>query len=261
MAPASIARHDPMMRCGAATAIGHRRTVNEDALLAGPTWFVVADGMGGHGSGDVASSVVVETFAHAGDRWCDRSVETVRELVRQSNRAVRERAAADGTMGMGSTLVGAVVIGRPGPAVAVFHIGDARAYRLADGHLSLLTTDHSHVQELVDAGELAPDQARHHPLRNVVTRAIGIGADADPDVSVLPNGSIRLLLCSDGLSGELSAPTIGRVLAGYPDPTAAADRLIELTLAGAARDNVTALVIDVAFETDIRRREGWSRCR
>jgi protein phosphatase len=250
-----------MVRCGAATATGHRRTVNEDALLAGPVWFVVADGMGGHGAGDVASSVVVETFAHADDSWRDRSVETVRDLVQLSNRAVRERAVADGTLGMGCTLAGAVVIGRPRPAVAVFHIGDARAYRLADGRLSLLTTDHSHVQELVDAGELEPDQARHHPLRNVVTRAIGIDAGAAPDVGILSNRSMRLLLCSDGLSGELPARSIGRVLAGYPDPEAAADRLVELTLAGAARDNVTALVIDLAFETATRCGEGWSRCR
>ncbi len=223
-------------RAGAATAVGHRRRHNEDAVVCGPHWFVVADGMGGHLAGDVASAVAVAEFASRPTPPI--SIDEIRRAVTSANAAVSSRARADGTVGMGTTIVGATVVGP-----AVFHVGDSRCYRLLDGELALLTTDHSHVQELVDAGRITASDTASHPLRNVVTRALGQHADVAADIITIDRPG-RLLLCSDGLSGELDARTIGRVLAGVGHPQSAADRLVELALAGAARDNVTALVVD-----------------
>ena len=259
MSSTTAAHLVPLIRCGATTSIGHRRSVNEDSFSVGPGWFVVADGMGGHGSGDVASAVVVETFHRDASAWCDRSIEHMQRLLELANANVIAQGIADGTTGMGSTVVGVTLIGRPAPAIVVFHVGDSRCYQLAAGRLSLLTTDHSHVQELVDAGELDPASADRHPLRNVVTRAVGIDHEVRPDVRTLAPRPMRLMLCSDGLSGDLSARTIGRVLTGFDDPSAAADRLVELTLAGPARDNVTAVVVDITFD-EAPADAGWSRC-
>ena len=232
--------------CGAATSAGNRRHHNEDALLAGPDWFLVADGMGGHRGGAIASALAIETFARAPGPG-RRSVADVSALVAVAHATIGREAAAVDALGMGTTLVGATVVDHLGERrVAVFHVGDSRCYRLADGRLTMLTRDHSHVQELVDAGRLDAADAARHPLRNVVTRALGIDIDEGPDVVVLGGDPGRLLLCSDGLSGELDPRTIGRVLNGIADPQAAADRLVELALAGAARDNVTALVVDLA---------------
>jgi protein phosphatase len=227
---------------GAATAVGHRRRHNEDAVLCGPHWFVVADGMGGHLAGDVASAVAVAEFASR--TTPPISVDEIHRAVTSANVAVSSRAHADGTVGMGTTIVGATVVGPADSAsVAVFHVGDSRCYRLLDGELALLTTDHSHVQELVDSGRITASDTASHPLRNVVTRALGQHADIAADIITIDRPG-RLLLCSDGLSSELDARSIGRVLAGVGHPQVAADRLVELALAGAARDNVTALVVD-----------------
>ena len=166
-----------------------------------------------------------------------------------ANGAIRAEARRAGTEGMGATLVGAAVVRSGGSetaheAVAVFHVGDSRCYRLHDGVLRLVTRDHSLVQQLVDAGRLAATDAAAHPMANVVTRALGPDPDVATDVVLLGAAPGRLLLCSDGLSDEIPARTIGRVLAGIADPQIAAERLVELVLAGAARDNVTALVVD-----------------
>lgn len=231
----------PNIRFGVATATGHRRPLNEDDVLAGPDWYVVADGMGGHLAGEVASTLAVETFGGAPRA---ASIDDVHRVVAGANAAVLGRADHDGAPGMGTTVVGATVLAEPAGRVAVFHVGDSRCYRLLDGVLDLVTTDHSYVQELVDAGVLDPAHVRTHPMRNVVTRALGLERDTRADIVALESGG-RLLLCSDGLSGELDARSIGRVLAGFGDPQEAADRLVELALAGAARDNVTAVVVDV----------------
>jgi protein phosphatase len=147
----------------------------------------------------------------------------------------------------GTTVVAAVVvdIGTSGAALAIAHAGDSRCYALSNGRLRLVTADHSLVREMVAAGRLTEPEAAEHPMRHVVTRALGVDGMAFADISVLTQPPERLLLCSDGLSDELSSAVIGRVLAGIVDAQAAADRLIELALAGAARDNVTAVVIDV----------------
>jgi protein phosphatase len=234
--------------CGLATAAGRDRDRNEDAALAGPTWFVVADGMGGHAAGDVASSTVVDAFRQTPKPDRDLGAGTaIVAACQRANTAIRRRAAADRTLGMGATLVGLVdLVGDDlQPRTVVFHVGDSRCYRLVDGTLRLLTRDHSHVQELIDACRLTTEQALRHPLRNVVTRALGLDLTVVPDLVELADGAGRYLLCTDGLTAEVGPRVIGRVLAGVPDAQDAAARLVELALDGAAHDDVTALVVDL----------------
>ena len=230
----------PVVRAGWATSTGNRRSHNEDAMLTGPHWFAIADGMGGHRAGDVASTVAVDVLAGYARTTTD--IDTIRRAVRDASATIH-RSATGPRSGMGTTVVGLAPL--DGDALAVFHAGDSRCYRLLDGRLTLVTTDHTHVQELVDDGLLPPDDAASHPLRNVVTRALGLTPHVEPDVRVIRPPHGRLLLCSDGLSGELAPRVIGRVLAGVTDPSDAAERLVELVLAGPARDNVSAVVVDV----------------
>ena len=240
------------LRSGTASATGDRRHHNEDAAGSGDRAAVVADGMGGHAAGEVAASIAVATVLHelrAADRRAIAGVDPIHAAVAAANDAIRDEARRAGTDGMGATLVGAAVVRAGGSetgheTVAVFHVGDSRCYRLHDGALQLVTRDHSLVQQLVDAGRLAAADAAAHPMANVVTRALGPDPHVAPDVVLLGACPGRLLLCSDGLSDEIPARTIGRVLAGIADPQAAAERLVELVLAGTARDNVTALVVD-----------------
>ncbi len=226
--------------CGLATSAGHRRTRNEDAALPGPHWFVVADGMGGHDDGHVAGRLVVDTFAVAPPWNGDRT--DIDGLTSRANESIRSLAHARASTGMGSTVVGLAVTR---DRQVVFHVGDSRCYRLVDGELRLLTRDHSYVQELIDANRLTTEQAARHPLRNVLTRSIGIDPTVRADVIDVDPRPSRFLLCSDGLTGEVRPRAIRRVLAGIDDPSAAAERLVELALDGAAFDNVTALVVDV----------------
>lgn len=246
---AGTAASRPIGRAGWATSTGHRRRLNEDALLTGPHWYAVADGMGGHRAGDVASTITVDVLA--GFATATTTLDTIHRAIRHASATVH--AAATGPRaGMGTTVVGVAPL--DGDAVAVFHVGDSRCYRLSDGRLTLVTTDHTHVQELVDGGLLSSSAAAVHPLRNVVTRAVGLAPDVDADVHVIRPPVGRLLLCSDGLSGELPPHRIGRVLAGIADPQAAADRLTELVLAGPAPDNVSAIVLELhtGAATDVR---------
>jgi protein phosphatase len=241
-----------LLRSGRASATGNRRRRNEDASGAADRVAVVADGMGGHAAGEVAASIAVASVLHelrTADRRAIAGIDPIHAAVAAANDAIRAEARRAGTAGMGATLVGAAVVRAGGSeraheTVAVFHVGDSRCYRLHDGVLRLVTRDHSLVQQLVDAGRLAATDAAAHPMANVVTRALGPDPVVATDVALLGAAPGRLLLCSDGLSDEIPARTIGRVLAGIADPQAAAERLVELVLAGAARDNVTALVVD-----------------
>jgi protein phosphatase len=233
---------------GAATSAGHRRAANEDSHVVGRRFAIVADGMGGHAAGGTASAIAVDVIGTRLDAARAIRVATIHEAIDAADLAIRTRAMVDDTDGMGTTVVAAVVVeGADGaPAVAVAHAGDSRCYRYKAGVLGLVTVDHSLVQQLVSAGRISSDQAASHPMANVVTRALGVDGLAFADVVLLPVEPCRLLLCSDGLSDELPAQTIGRVLAGIVDPQAAADRLLELALSGVARDNITAVVLDVA---------------
>lgn len=217
----------------------HRATGRgDDSALCGPTWFAIADGMGGHPDGHVASRVAVDVLAA---QPAPTSLDEVIDCIGLVDGSVRAAAQHSRAFGMGTTLVAATAIDG---GAAVVHLGDSRCYRLAHGALTLLTRDHSYVQEMVDLGRLSPDRARHHRLRHVVTRALGVDGAADPDTTFVPGPVGRLLLCSDGLTAELSPRAIGRVMAGIADPRAAAERLVDLAVRCGADDDVTALVVD-----------------
>lgn len=252
MQPATVVPSPTVvLRAGAATSSGKRRRDNEDAHAVGDRLCLVADGMGGHAAGDVASALAVASITDALARpgGALPALDDVVTAVQAANRCIRDKAAQQPAVaGMGTTVVGVAVVAAPsGLALAVFHAGDSRCYRWHAGELRLLTCDHSLVQQLVDAGRLDAADAEGHPMGNVVTRALGPDPDVQPDVTVLAPVACRLLLCSDGLHDELPARAIGRVLAGIDDPQVAAERLVDLVLLGPARDNVTALVVDVTM--------------
>ncbi|HST83536.1 MAG TPA: protein phosphatase 2C domain-containing protein [Kineosporiaceae bacterium] len=231
---------------GSATERGPRRN-NQDALLAEPPVFVVADGMGGHAGGELASAIVVETFRGLVGRG-DVPPAEVSELIGRANDAILQQADDDpGLRGMGTTLVGLVMV-NDGQADywLVANVGDSRLYRFADGELRQLTVDHSFVQELVDAGRIHADEARIHPQRNIVTRILGSLQPPEAEYWLFaPEVGERYLLCSDGLCGELEEDDIARLMAGIDDPGQAASTLVREALEAGGTDNATAIVIDV----------------
>jgi PPM family protein phosphatase len=227
---------------GEATSVGRVRQVNEDSYLAVPPLFVVADGMGGHGAGNVASRIAVEEM-QACAALRPLFAEAVLTSLEYANRYIIERDEANR---MGTTVTGlAGLESAGGDQLMVFNIGDSRVYRLAQGHLEQLTVDHSEVQELVLAGVITREQARTHPRRNVVTRALGSEAGLHPDHWLLPpvTGD-RYLICSDGLFSELPDGAILRLLADGP-PKQAAEALVTAANEAGGRDNVTVIVVDI----------------
>ena len=237
----------PAFSWGAGTHVGGVRDHNEDAFFVSPDVCVVADGMGGHEAGEVASQLVTHIVADVfGAHRLD--VSELPRFVSALNAAVLREGAENNTRGMGTTVVGlAVADNGDAPSAVVFHVGDSRCYRLCNGVMTQLTSDHSHVQELVQAGRITPEEALTHPLRNVITRALGADVAVEADFHVLDEENCRILLCSDGLSGEVDDDRIWDLLTSNNDPTAAAVALIDAVLEGPARDNVTVIVIDVSF--------------
>lgn len=228
---------------GAATHAGLRRQVNEDSHLASAPLFLVADGMGGHDAGATASALVVEEFgALAGAP--SLGIQDVRDALDRAR--ARVHALDVGSRAAGTTLSGVVVsdVGGAGYWLTV-NVGDSRTYRYADGVLEQISVDHSVVQELVDAGELDAAAAAHDRRRNEITRAIGAGSDGEPDFWLVPaEPGDRMLVCSDGLSGELDRERIQRVLAETPDPQDAATRLVHEAMVRGGRDNITVVIVD-----------------
>ncbi len=228
---------------GVATATG-RRSGNEDSYLADPPVFLVADGMGGHDAGELASAIVVQEFR---DLRGHETVEPEDLFDRIERGAARIRALpAPPGRGAGTTVAGVVLSSRGGaPYWLVVNIGDSRVYRVADGVLSQVTVDHSEVQELIDSGELTPSEADVYPRRHVVTRAVGAFAQVKPELWMIPAGpDDRMLVCSDGLTGELSDPDILELLLTAGDPQEAADALVQAALVHGGHDNVTVVVVD-----------------
>ncbi len=231
---------------------GLARARNEDNWLADPErgLFLVADGMGSRNGGAVASELVVEELpallpmqALDSCEPCEIEVaEGIRAALFALNRRICERAREHPELtGMGATLV-MVLIRRAHALVA--HLGDSRAYRLRNGHLTALTRDHSIVRYLVDAGELSTEQARRHPARSQVSRYAGMKGEVLADVccEALRDGD-RLLLCSDGLTRMLPEPQIGALLTDSPDPPVACRALVEAAKAAGGEDDITALVV------------------
>jgi PPM family protein phosphatase len=232
---------------GAATSTGNLRAANEDSHVVADRFCIVADGMGGHVAGRVASSIAASVISrHIRDAHVV-DVPAIHRAVESAHREILRRGVLDDTEGMGTTIVlAAIAEAKDGTtAIAVGHVGDSRCYRYVDGDLELVTADHSLVHELVRSGRCSVADAAAHPMASVITRAVGVDQLALADITLVAALRCRLLLCSDGLSDELPGRTIGRVLAGIVDPHAAAARLVELALAGEARDNITAVVIDV----------------
>ena len=232
---------------GGATDVGKVRKVNEDSYLVAPGIVAVADGMGGHRAGDVASRMTIDACAElvTGEPL---PIAAVEQLVSKANALVRAHAVEQDSMGMGSTLVGAVLVDNAGEdSLVVFNVGDSRCYAtIDDGPLVQLTIDHSVVQEMVDSGEISAEEARSHAHRNVVTRAIGIEDFVAADFVVAPTGDrVRLFFCSDGVSGELSDAEIHRLLLEPGTPEEIASSVIDAVLQGSAKDNATAVVLDV----------------
>jgi PPM family protein phosphatase len=215
--------------CGYGTDRGLSRELNEDSLIAVDPVFAVADGMGGHEAGEIASvrsatAVVVQKCILAADS--------------EIRNATGGRA--------GTTLSGVVVAEHMGVAYwLVMNIGDSRTYRLRGGELRQISVDHSEVQELVEAGRITREEATVHPRRHVVTRALGTGGENEADFWLLPiQDGDRILVCSDGLTGELSDEHMFRILSTMEKPQDAVDALIKEALLSGGRDNITAIVVD-----------------
>ena len=227
---------------GAATSTGRVRRVNEDSYLALPPLFAVADGMGGHDAGEVASAVAIDVLARYA-RDGSLSVDAVLAALDEANRAVVGRGEANR---MGTTVTGLASLVTPaGSQLMVFNVGDSRVYRLAGDHFGQVTVDHSEVQELVLAGAITPEQARTHPRRNIVTRALGSDFVVRPDHWLLPPlAGDRYLVCSDGLTGELTDEEILPLLRAGDQPQAAAALVAAADEAG-GHDNTTVIVVDV----------------
>jgi PPM family protein phosphatase len=234
------------LKWGASTDVGMVRQQNEDSYLAEENLYVVADGMGGHNAGEVASALAVTTLK-AGARTGIDSVERFRELVQQANTAIYTASLDDSTQsGMGTTLTALSIVAGEEPRVLVANVGDARTYMWRNGALTRLSVDHSYVQELVNEGIITPEEARVHPRRNIVTRALGIDRSVVVDVfSHLVRTGDRIVLCSDGLVDEVSDADIAVVLGQHSDPQDTAEALVMVANTAGGRDNTTVIVIDV----------------
>ncbi len=211
----------------AASDRGKRRRVNEDRYFAAPGVFVVADGMGGHQAGDVASQMVVDYFSRLVPEF-PLSASQVESAAGELNAAVREWASTNDQVGMGTTVVAAVLVDYNGSkGLVVVNVGDSRCYVNDSDGFRQVTHDHSVVQDLVDAGSITKDEAGQHPDRNVVTRAVGVDPTIVPDYVFLPSVSDqRLVLCSDGVCGQLSESAIAQIVTSVSDPAETVHSLI-----------------------------------
>ena len=239
----------------ALTDVGHRREVNEDSLVARSPIFAVADGMGGHSAGDVASKAVVTRLAAAADAAVEAGETISAEAINAAlGLAVADMKAGEGVtdQGTGTTVTGvAVTIVSDVPQLISYNIGDSRVYQLTGGVLEQVTVDHSVVQELVDAGRITREEADVHPHGNVITRAVGFHEPPVPDYRILPlSPGQRILVCSDGLTKELTAYGIRHFLMSNPKPDDAVAALVTAALENGGRDNVTAIVLDIVSVDD-----------
>ncbi len=246
--------HTQYLSWGARSDVGLVRTHNEDSFLVKAPLFAVCDGMGGHAAGEVASGIAVQTLAenapeHADEILLGAAVET-------ANAAVLEGALnGAGKPGMGCT---ATCVFIEENRMSIAHVGDSRVYLLHGGTLVRITHDHSYVEELVDAGEITADEARIHPSRSIITRALGSDPDMYADHFTLDvSTGDRIVVCSDGLSSMVSDKDIEELAVSSVTPQAAADTLVSAALTNGGHDNVTVIVIDVIEDglADINRKQ------
>ncbi|WP_448626220.1 PP2C family protein-serine/threonine phosphatase [Geodermatophilus sp. URMC 64] len=236
-----------VLRYAARSDRGLIRGNNQDSVYAGPRLLAVADGMGGHAAGDVASKVVIAALEHLDDDTPSGDMlQSLRAAVFEGSEHLREVIReAPQLEGMGTTLTAVLFAGG---RLALCHVGDSRAYLLRDGVLSQITHDDTFVQTLIDDGRITPEEANHHPQRSLLLRALN-GQEVEPDLSMREaRAGDRYLLCSDGLSGVVSEETLAEALKD-PDPQSTADRLIELALRSGGPDNITVIVADVVEDS------------
>jgi protein phosphatase len=235
---------------GARSDVGLLRDGNEDAMYAGPRLLAVADGMGGHAAGEVASRVVIETVAALDADPPEADLTgALRTAVETANTYLREMVAADGALeGMGTTLTALLWVGQQ---LGLVHIGDSRAYLLRDGQIEQVTHDHTLVQNLIDEGRISPEEATTHPQRSWITNALDGRSGVQPDLTIRDvRPGDRYLICSDGLSSYVTEPTIAEALQ-TPDPQEACDRLVDLALRAGGPDNVTCIVADLVEDEPV----------
>jgi len=232
-------------RYNAKTHVGLKRKINEDAVLALPDHdiWVVSDGMGGHEAGDYASRLITDSIATVpiGLEPTER-MHALRDAVQAAHRLIVQEAEARGRGVIGATIVALMMAN--GHFVAIW-AGDSRIYRLRNGMIEMLTTDHSAVADLVLAGKMSWDEAEQHPQSNAITRAVGVGDELELDKirgEVLPGD--RFLICSDGLTKYATFGILRDTLTSYPIETVS-ERLIQIALAGGGADNITVIVVDV----------------
>ncbi|WP_080801230.1 Stp1/IreP family PP2C-type Ser/Thr phosphatase [Arabiibacter massiliensis] len=248
----------PRTRKGALTSFGSRTDIgclrdhNEDSLIVTPPLFAVADGMGGHAAGEVASEIAVNVLSELAPAHPDG--EALAHAVEEANRAII-RAAHEGLgrEGMGTTMTAAML---EGERLVIAQVGDSRAYLLHQGKLQQLTRDHSLMADMIEAGQLTPEEARTHPNRSVITRALGSDLRLHPDIyEINVETGDRLLVCSDGLSGMVMDQDIENILCRIHDPQRCASQLVNEAIANGGHDNVTVIVADVTGFAEARRKK------
>lgn len=238
------------LRYAARSDVGLLREGNEDSAYASGRLLAVADGMGGHAHGEVASSVAIAAMASLDEaQQSGDLLNAIEAAVRDANRRLHEMVGRDPSLkGMGTTLTAMLW---NGTQVALVHVGDSRAYLLRRGELYQITHDHTLVQQLVDDGRITPEEAATHPQRSILLRALDGSGEVDPDLT-LREAQIgdRYLLCSDGLSGVVSAETLHATLTNIDDPEEVVRQLIDLANRGGGPDNITCVLADVLEITD-----------
>lgn len=243
---------------GSRTDIGYVRDHNEDSLIIIPPLFAVADGMGGHEAGEIASEITVNTLAELAPSHLD--AEGLTAAVEAANynvmKAPRQSIGRDG---MGTTLTAAML---EGERLLIAQVGDSRAYLLHKGHLQQITRDHSLMADLIEAGQITPEEARVHPNRSVITRAIGSDIHMRPDIYELNvDAGDRILLCSDGLSSMISNNAIESIMRRQSDAQHCADELVTAALENGGADNVTVVVADVPGFSEVREKKRAHKSR
>ncbi len=237
---------------GSRTDVGCVREHNEDSLIVAPPLFAVADGMGGHAAGDVASEIAVNTLIelapkHADPEALGRAVCAVNEAVIKSSTEHAEQE------GMGTTITAALL---EGEKLVIAQVGDSRAYLLHQGTLQQITRDHSLMADMIEAGQLTPEEARVHPHRSVITRALGSDPYMVPDLYEFNvESGDRLLLCSDGLSSMITDDGIEDTLSRIEDPQRAADALVDQAIQAGGHDNVTVIVVNISGFGELREKK------
>lgn len=242
---------------GSRTDVGCVRERNEDSLAVSPPLFAVADGMGGHAAGDVASELAIKVLMNYAPTSAD--ADALGDAVVKANHAVINEALRAELAGMGTTMTACVV---DGTNLAIAHVGDSRAYLLHHGKLQQLTRDHSLVADMVEAGRLTEEEARVHPNRSIITRAIGSDPNMRPDLyEITASPGDRLLICSDGLYSMVRPSRIQSQLARIRDPQRCASALVNDAISAGGLDNVTVIVVDILGDTTATKKKIVRRSR